>query len=89
MQIISYCVTKSNDCCVEKFLTLKENLHYRLIFELGKNVLKLVKFQNLVKKRCNVWKIIIALQLKFANVLIIVLRPEIASIFGSNLHTVT
>ncbi len=41
-----------------------DNLHYRLIFDLvnknkipGKNLLKLVKFQNSVEECCNVWKI--------------------------------
>ncbi len=44
--------------------TEMDNLHYRLIFAInsknqipGKNLLKIVKFQNLVKKCCNVWKI--------------------------------
>ncbi len=41
-----------------------DNLHYRRTFDLdnkneipGKNLLKVVKFQNLVEKYCNVWKI--------------------------------
>ena len=41
-----------------------DNLHYRLTFDLdnedeipGKNLLKVVKFQNLFEKLCNVWKI--------------------------------
>ena len=41
-----------------------DNLRYRLTFDLvnknevpGKNLLKVVKFQNLVEKCCNVWKI--------------------------------
>ena len=41
-----------------------DNLHYRLTFDLdneneipGKNILKVVKFQNLVEKCYNVWKI--------------------------------
>ena len=44
-----------------------DNLHYRLISDEGKsrqkneipgkNILKVVKFQNLVEKCCNVWKI--------------------------------
>ncbi len=41
-----------------------DNLHYRLTFDLDneneiheKNFLKVVKFQNLVEKCCNVWKI--------------------------------
>ena len=39
------------------------DLHYRLIFDLvkkheiaGKNLLKVVKYQHLVEKCCNVWK---------------------------------
>ena len=41
-----------------------DNLHYRRTFDLenenkipGKNLLKVVKFQNLVEKYCNMWKI--------------------------------
>ena len=41
--------------------SIVDNLHYRLIFDLndkneipGKNLLKVVIFQNLVKKCCNV-----------------------------------
>ena len=55
------------------------NLHYRPTFDLdskneigGKNLLKVVKFHNLVEKRCIVWKIYSLT--KFANYLIIVLR---------------
>ncbi len=40
------------------------NLHYRRTFDLdnkneipGKNFLKVVKFQNLAEKYCDVWKI--------------------------------
>ena len=43
---------------------LMDNLHYTPTFDLdnkneisGKNLLKKVKFQNLVEKYCNVWKI--------------------------------
>ncbi len=45
-------------------MVLMDNLHYRRTFDLnykneipGKNFLKVVKFQNLVEKYCNVWKI--------------------------------
>ena len=41
-----------------------DDLHYRLTFDLdnkdetpGKNLLKVVKFHNLVEKCCNVWKL--------------------------------
>ena len=44
--------------------TAMDSLHYRLNFDLikkneipGKNLLKVVKLQNFVKKCCNVWKI--------------------------------
>ena len=54
-----------------------DNLHYRPIFDLAtkneipdKNLSKEVKFQNLVKKYCNVWKIYSLT--KFANFLFIV-----------------
>ncbi len=40
-----------------------DNLHNRLIFDLvnknqirGKNLLKVIKFQKLVSKCCNVWE---------------------------------
>ncbi len=62
-----------------------DKLYYRLTFYLvnkneipGKNLLKVVKFQNLVEKCCNVWKISLT---KFANFLIIVLPVEIVIVF--------
>ena len=46
------------------FSQIMENLHYRRTFDLhskneipGKNLLKVVKFQNLVEQYCIVWKI--------------------------------
>ncbi len=69
--------------------------YYGLIFDLdnknkapGKYLLKLVKFQNLVEKCCNVWKIYCSLK-KFANILIIVLRAEIATIFEPKVVTIS
>ena len=60
-----------------------DKLYYRLTFYLvskneipGMNLLKIVKFQNLVEKCCNVWKLT-----KFSNSLIIVLPVEIVIVF--------
>ncbi len=63
-----------------------DNLHNKLNFNLvkknqipGKNLLKVVKFQNLVEKCVEN----IALCTTFANFLITVLRAEIDTTFGS------
>ncbi len=63
-----------------------DNFHYRLTFDLdnkdeisGKNLLRVVKSQNLVEKCCNCGKYSLT---KFANFLIIVLCAEIATTFG-------
>jgi hypothetical protein len=62
-----------------------DKLYYRLTSYLvnkneipGMNLLKIVKFQNLVEKCCNVWKISLT---KFANFHIIVLPVEIVIVF--------
>ena len=62
-----------------------DNLYYRLIFDRvkkhipGKNLLKVVKFQNLVKKCCNVWKC--NLQILYI-IVFSTARAEIVTAFG-------
>ena len=65
-----------------------DNLHYRLTFDLdnkneipGKNLLKVVKFQTLVEKCCNVWKI---QSCKFSHY-----RVKIVTIFETKVLTIS
>ncbi len=71
-----------------------DNSHFRLISFLvnknnipGKNLLEVVKFQNLVKKCCNVWENI-ALQ-SFQICSVIVLRAEIVTTFRSKMEAIS
>ncbi len=66
-----------------------DNLHYRLLKNEipGNDLLKIVKFQNLVEKCCNVWKIQPFQSLQI--IYIIVLRVEIATTFGSKMVTIS
>ena len=66
-----------------------DNLHYRLTFDLdnkneipGKNLWKVVKFQNLVEKYCNVcYKVY-----QFSHYCV---TPEIVTTFGSKMVTIS
>ena len=64
MIYVTFIVKRDTKGLVLVFNGFNFNLHYRPIFDQVKkntkfqeNLLKVVKFQNLVEKRCNVWKI--------------------------------
>ncbi len=70
-----------------------DNLHCRRTFDVdnkneipGKNLLKVAKFQNLVENIVMCGKYSLT---KFANFLIIVLRAEIVTTFGSKMVTIS
>ena len=75
------------------FSKVMDNLHCRLIFDLdnknefsGRNLLKVVKFQNLIEKCCLMCEKYSLT--KFANFLI-VLSAEIVTAFGSKMVTIS